>query len=287
MSLTTRGLAATAVVAVLGAAAPRRAAAQSRAAVEQERRDFAAWVADAPLSPRRAVGVFPLGDGLTLGPASAAIPLAGVAAGRLRERDGRLMLEQGAARLVVARGRPATLGRWKLLPSGPPGRTAVTVFAPELRAGKPPEWFGYDARMVYPVELVPAAAPAVIRLLAPDGVEVEANEAGSVTVTLGGKAHVLIVRRLPGASDEESELEIFFRDASNGRTTYPAGRFVALIPQSGTRYLLDFNRARNPFCAYNTAYPCPAPWRGNSLDNTIAAGERYAGGGLKVPPGGS
>lgn len=287
MSIATRGLASTAVLAVLGAAAPRRAVAQSRVAVEQERRDFAAWVASAPLSPRRAVGVFPLGDGLSLGPASSAIPLAGVAAGRLSERDGRLLLEQDGARLVVARGRPATLGRWKLLPSGPPGRTAVTVFAPELRAGKPPEWFGYDDRMVYPVQLVPAATPAAIRLLAPDGVEVEASEAGSVTVTLGGKPHVLIVRRLPGASEEESELEIFFRDASNGRTTYPAGRFVALIPQSGTRYLLDFNRARNPFCAYNTAYPCPAPWRGNSLDSTIAVGERYAGGGLKVPPGGS
>ena len=57
--------------------------------------------------------------------------------------------------------------------------------------------------------------------------------------------------------------------------TYPAGRFVALTPAGGGRYRLDFNRARNPFCAYSSAYACPAPWRGNALPARIAAGEQY------------
>lgn len=267
---------------VLLLAAP---AAQSRTAVEQERRAYAVWLRDAPVSPRRAVGVFPLGEGLSLGPASADIPLTGVTAGRISASDGRVTLESGGRRTPLVRGRPLVIGSWRLALSGPAGRSVVTVFGSALRAGKPPAWFAYQPAQLDTVRLVAAAAPASLRLLAPDGVEVEATEAGTVSVTVGGRAQTLLVRRLPGASEEESELEIFFRDQSNGRTTYPAGRFVALIPLAGDRYLLDFNRARNPFCAYNTAYPCPAPWRGNALPTSVDAGERYAGGGLSTPPG--
>lgn len=265
---------------------PAGANAQNRAAVEQERREFAEWLRTAPLSPRRAVGVFPLGNGLSIGPPTAEIPLAGVPAGRLSERDGRITVRWGENSQPVSRGRAAQLNRWRLLASGAPGRTVVTVFAPDLRAGKPPAWFPYDSSRALPVTLTRASEAGGLRVLAPDGVEVEAAEAGTVSVTLGGTTQTLRVRRLPGAAEEESELEIYFRDASSGRTTYPAGRFVALIPQPGGGYLLDFNRARNPFCAYNTAYPCPAPWRGNTLNVPVQAGERYQGGGLNPPPGG-
>ena len=83
---------------------------------------------------------------------------------------------------------------------------------------------------------------------------------------------------VPGATPEESELEVYFRDRTNGRGTYPGGRFVSLVPADAGTYILDFNRARNPFCAYSSVYPCPAPWRGNSIPAAIEAGERYAGG---------
>jgi hypothetical protein len=259
--------------------------AQSRAVVEQERRDFAAWMQSAPLSPRRAVGVFPIGSGLSFGPARAQVPLAGVAAGELSEREGRIRLKQGGRERPLTRGRAEPLGGWYLVPSGTAGRTIVTVFGRQLRAGKPPSWFPYDSSLVLRVTLTRAAAPASQRVLAPDGTEVEATEAGTVSFSLGGKSQSLRVLRLPGAQEEESELEIYFRDPSNDRGTYPAGRFVSLIPEPGGGYLLDFNRARNPFCAYNTAYPCPAPWRGNTLVVSVQAGERYQGGGLTPPPG--
>jgi hypothetical protein len=85
-----------------------------------------------------------------------------------------------------------------------------------------------------------------------------------------------VVRRIPDAASEEDELTIYFRDATSGEGTYPAGRFVTLDPLGGNRYRLDFNGARNPFCAYSTVYPCPVPWAGNTLPVAIAAGERYA-----------
>jgi len=281
-------LAPIAAFVLTGAALPFPALAQSRAAVELERREFAEWLRTSPLSPRRAVVVRPIGTGLSLGPASADIPLDGVEPGRISERQGRIWLREGDRDIAFARGRAVSLGSWRLLASGPSGRGVVTVFSPRLRAGKEPSWFPYDTRSAYSVVLAPSKAPGSTRLLTPDGIEVDATESGTVSVAIGGKPATLVVRRIPGATEEESELEIYFRDGSNGQGSYPAGRFVTLIPHpgGGGRYLLDFNRARNPFCAYNTVFPCPAPWRGNSLPVAVRAGERYLGGGLDLPPPG-
>jgi uncharacterized protein (DUF1684 family) len=138
---------------------------------------------------------------------------------------------------------------------------------------------------VFTGPLAPAERAGRVHVLGVDGIEVEAAEAGSVLVPVGGERVRLRVLRLPLAGGEESELEIYFRDGTNGHGSYPAGRFVALVPESDGRYRLDFNRARNPFCAYSSAYPCPAPWRGNTIAAPIAAGERYEGGGLEAPAG--
>ena len=81
--------------------------------------------------------------------------------------------------------------------------------------------------------------------------------------------------RIPDPGTEESELTVYFQDGTNGHGTYPAGRFVTLMPLPDGRFRLDFNRARNPFCAYSIAYACPAPWPGNRLHAAISAGERY------------
>jgi uncharacterized protein (DUF1684 family) len=105
--------------------------------------------------------------------------------------------------------------------------------------------------------------------------ETEAVEAGFATATLGRNRLRLRVYRVGEADDEEAPLLVFFRDSTNGRGSYPAGRFVELVPQESGRYRLDFNRARNPFCAYSTVFPCPAPWPGNVIPAMIRAGERY------------
>jgi uncharacterized protein (DUF1684 family) len=119
-------------------------------------------------------------------------------------------------------------------------------------------------------------------VLGPEGIEVEAAEAGAVLVPIGGGTRLRVLRIPSG--EEEADLEIYFRDESNQHGTYPAGRFVSLIPQPSGLYQLDFNRARNPFCAYSSVYPCPAPWAGNVLHARIQAGERYTGGGLDSVP---
>ena len=269
---------------LLGAALTFPAAAQSRAAVERERASFAEWLGSSPVSPWRTLVVRAIGAGLSLGPDSADIPLAGLAPARLTERDGRVLLRMGTDELGLSRGRVQTVEGWRLIVSGPRGRTAVTVFGPApAKQHKKLSYYDYHPRSAHIVTLRPATESRTQRLLAPDGVEVEATDAGTVQVSLGSGSGALRVMRLPGATEDESELEIYFRDGTSGKTTYPAGRFVSLIPRPDGRYWLDFNRARNPFCAYNTVYPCPVLWRGNSLSEPVKAGERYTGGGLEVP----
>ena len=70
-----------------------------------------------------------------------------------------------------------------------------------------------------------------------------------------------------------------FRDATSGRETYGAGRYLdnhrpGLQPISETEVEVDFNFSYNPYCAYNANYSCPLPPAENWLKVPIRAGEK-------------
>jgi len=74
-----------------------------------------------------------------------------------------------------------------------------------------------------------------------------------------------------------------FRDATNGRETYGAGRYLLDTAKSadlGTdadgRLILDFNFAFQPSCAFDAIWSCPLAPPENGLDIRIEAGERLA-----------
>lgn len=254
------------------------ATAQAAASPETERAEYVAWLTSAPTSPLAALAQQPIGAGLTLGPRDADVPLEGIAAHRVTQQAGSLRLHDDAGNRPLARGQPFRLGRYTLTVDGPPGRAVLTVFGADPH-GKPPRHYSRRPDLVFVGRLLPAVEKRTVRVLGVDGIEADAAEAGTVILPVGPSTVRLTVRRLPTPSGEESELEIFFRDATNGQGTYPAGRFVSLLPVGGGRYRLDLNRARNPYCAYSSAYPCPAPWKGNVIPIAIEAGEQYAGGG--------
>jgi uncharacterized protein len=80
------------------------------------------------------------------------------------------------------------------------------------------------------------------------------------------------------AADEGPGFFIVFRDLTSGKSTYPASRF--LDPDApkdgpdGKTVELDFNKARNPPCAYNPYTTCPVPVPTNRLRVEIPAGEK-------------
>lgn len=84
------------------------------------------------------------------------------------------------------------------------------------------------------------------------------------------------------ADPGEDQLWVPFRDATSGEETYGAGRYLDLEADrdrvDGT-WLLDFNLAYNPFCAYSPQFECPLVPMDNWLDVPIRAGEKaYEGG---------
>jgi hypothetical protein len=258
-------------------------AAQTPPHVTMERAGFLAWLKEASNSPFFAVAQRPVGTGLRLGPPDADIPLDGIGEHRLVVDGAMVVLEGPADKQQGTRGRSFQLGNYTLYLSSAPSGPIVTVFGqPSLK--QPPGYYDYDPSLVFIGPMLPPEQPGRVRVLGTDGIEVDATEAGTVLVPLGGMTR-LRVRRIPLGGGEESELEIFFRDGSNGDGSYPAGRFVSLVPAGDRKFRLDFNLARNPFCAYSRVYACPLPWPGNVISAPVRAGERYSGGGLEAPPG--
>ena len=65
-----------------------------------------------------------------------------------------------------------------------------------------------------------------------------------------------------------------FRDATSGKETYGAGRYLEPFAIGRDILLVDFNLAYNPYCAYNDAWSCPLPPIENWLKVPIRAGEK-------------
>jgi uncharacterized protein (DUF1684 family) len=75
-----------------------------------------------------------------------------------------------------------------------------------------------------------------------------------------------------------------FRDATNGRETYGAGRYLLDAAKSADlgpggapgSLVLDFNFAFHPSCAFDARWSCPLAPPENRLDAPVEAGERLA-----------
>ena len=80
----------------------------------------------------------------------------------------------------------------------------------------------------------------------------------------------------PAKQGGKNPLFIPFYDATNGTQTYGGGRYLDIKTDQigGDKLKLDFNRAYNPYCAYNDRYACPIPPKENKLEISIPAGEK-------------
>jgi uncharacterized protein len=122
------------------------------------------------------------------------------------------------------------------------------------------------------------ANPTRFTILSTTGKPRPCETYGSVVFDLRGKRCKLRIYRLldTGATPGVEGLFLPFTDETTGRETYPAGRYVNLAGPEGGPYVLDFNRAYNPSCAYGSPerYACPVTPAENRLSVRIEAGER-------------
>jgi hypothetical protein len=259
---------------LLVAATAGPASAQQSPTLGAERRSYAEWLATASTSPLAAVAMHRMTGPVTLGPDTSDIPLHAFGPATVVERRGVVTLTgpDGTTR-ALPRGRPVVVAPWTFQVQGVAGSSVLLVYGPP--AGTPPGWYPPDPTLAFTAPLEAPVARERRRVLTLDGIEVEGELAGFISVPLGHPATRLQVMRMPVPGTEETELQVYFRDLTNAHGTYPAGRFVEVTPAEAGRYRIDFNRARNPFCAYSSVYPCPVPWPGNSIPTALAAGEQY------------
>lgn len=91
---------------------------------------------------------------------------------------------------------------------------------------------------------------------------------------LGNQSNKLLILEIMDG-ENRGTLFLAFGDETSARETYGAGRYldVKKVPGSST-ITLDFNKAYNPYCAYNDGYSCPMPPTENLLRIPIRAGEK-------------
>jgi uncharacterized protein (DUF1684 family) len=109
-----------------------------------------------------------------------------------------------------------------------------------------------------------------------DTLEMQTTTGGVQTYRRYGKFRFMV-------EDQETELTIYashhdfflpFADSLAGTETYGAGRYLEPESLGDGKFLVDFNFAYNPYCAYHDAWSCPITPFENRIKVPICAGEK-------------
>ena len=137
------------------------------------------------------------------------------------------------------------------------------------------DFFQPDTNYVIVAEFI--RTPEALPFSMPTTTERESTEVvyGIAKFTLNGKIQQLEIYQTPELISQEkykNYLFLPFTDATNGEETYGGGRYLDLRIPDGNQIVLDFNKAYNPYCAYNKKYSCPLVPAVNNIDSEIRVG---------------
>ena len=137
------------------------------------------------------------------------------------------------------------------------------------------EFFEPDTNYIVEAELV--RTPEALPFSMPTTTGRESTEVvyGIAKFTLNGKDHELEIYQSPELitqAEYEDYLFLPFTDNTNGEETYGGGRYLDLRIPKGNKIILNFNKAYNPYCAYNKKFSCPIVPKVNNLDTEIKVG---------------
>lgn len=109
------------------------------------------------------------------------------------------------------------------------------------------------------------------------GGKIELMKVGNVTFKFENRYYELAVYRnnnLPEFADK-SQLFIPFSDKTTGNETATGGRYLPVdAPSDGNNIVIDFNRAINPYGAYNGQQSTILAPPGNGIGFSVVSGER-------------
>jgi uncharacterized protein (DUF1684 family) len=138
------------------------------------------------------------------------------------------------------------------------------------------QYYPPDMSYRFELKLHEHPEPQVVKMVYTKGNQQDFISWGEFRFKIDGKE--LSLQAYKRKSSEE-ELFIPFKDATSGKETYGAGRYIDLEPDTDRtdegKWVLDFNQAYNPWCAYSENYTCPIVPAENWLELPIYAGEKY------------
>lgn len=140
----------------------------------------------------------------------------------------------------------------------------------------PLPYFPIDPNYAVPAVLRLADERPVFEMLTSSGAPRKMQLVGVLEFTLQGETRSLGAF-VPDGTTQITNLFVPFADQTTGKETYAAGRYLDIDPTTTGYYTIDFNRAYNPYCAYNATFECPFPPSSNRLAASVRAGEKAPG----------
>ena len=129
-------------------------------------------------------------------------------------------------------------------------------------------YFPENPELVLEIEVKPFEGQEMIQLPTSTGDIKTYTRYGRFTFDVEGQAAELTLFANAGS------FFLPFVDSQAGTETYGAGRYLDPHQLPDGKFLIDFNHAYNPYCAYNENWNCPLPPAENKLSVPIKAGEK-------------
>ncbi len=177
---------------------------------------------------------------------------------------------QPANPTVLKPGDRIEVGPLMLRYEGGNGFSVQDAGRPELLAFRGLHYLPIDGRYRVSATFEAAASGKTLQLDTTAGTGRELPLKGVLHFDLLGKPYALEAFTL---GDRPDDLFVIFRDATNGKKTYGAGRFLWVKGPVGGRTTIDFNLAWNPLCAYSDGFNCPLAPPENRLPIEVPVGE--------------
>jgi uncharacterized protein (DUF1684 family) len=138
------------------------------------------------------------------------------------------------------------------------------------------EYFPPNPACVFAVKLNRYPNPEKLTMTTSKGKQRDFLRYGFFEFPVEGKTQTLqAYMSIPALGHQhEEQLFVAFRDSTSGKESYGAARYIDLGLDPSGEYMLDFNLAYNPYCAYSDDYVCPLPPQENWLRVPIVAGEK-------------
>jgi uncharacterized protein (DUF1684 family) len=145
----------------------------------------------------------------------------------------------------------------------------------DFKVFKALEFYPIDDKFVVEAKFVRTPKETVFKMKTSTSRLPEYKKYGELLFQIDGKEFKLnVYQNLELSKKEGYEDYLFlpFSDLTCGKESYIGGRYIDMrIPKTKT-VTIDFNKAYNPYCAYNHKYSCPIVPLENDLAIEIVAG---------------